>query len=704
MTFFVWILFAVGSILLTVLLPGLFLCCLTGARAKWSTIDAFFMGWVCFFSVSAFMSPWLETSASIAISTRIILALFCFGVLIVLFTKKRQKDLLHYFDPRQRYRGWSSFYSLGFGLLLSLIVVGYLVGHNTGFDDSAHLEYLSRILKDHVFLPDKKITDGWYAARYPYFGLLIGTLAFGIPGGVVFVYYFAGISIFVIFILKIYELIFDLTKNQANALLLVIAAVAILVTQGNDNYLNFCIYPLEMGKLFFMSGLLYLIKGWNRKEITHHFWVGSGLVTMGALIHLNLLITYFFSIPLLVIVFFCFSKGGHNKIKVLCLIVCFPILALPSGLHISNGFLHYGSPISSKKVYEKIEGKVERVERVESTRLKVGRMMKLPAKWTRQGSRKMYYIHRAWIPEFFWLAGLVFLIPHLFFFSRIYLIIGCIALIVILHNFITIVPKQLSVALYRRGTAVMLYDSLRSKIKWNKNITYWTDSYTALYLELLYNVSAKKLTLVEETLAFSPLYNFGRDVLPDRFSKNVQLEDYIVFNGRFWGQEATQIWTNKKTTSMDVSDRIKQLNRGNLFAGLELAKYFIKMLKEQTQLPILVVSPDTILKSRAADQTVEPIEFEKELVDTFKDIAIVKVFRVKKGEQFRIGFKYYGDDVHLINQKLLPGEIPFSVLSYDRDAGFLLEAKQDCDRAVFLFWAEFEQRMGIVQSVSIDFL
>jgi hypothetical protein len=715
------VIWSILSMVIHIWLPGYIILSQFEKNGRWTVSDSFFMGLACLFVVGALAIPFSTSTQSYILIVRSAM-IFIVGIFLVIVIIRRWRFGFPKFGERKFLQQVYGYlleeiqkrvpkYYIFISLSTFMLAFLFVSTHNIGFDDTEHLKYLNDVINKNPFPSFQPLTQRWSAARYPYFGLLLGILSFGITGGVIFIYYFTGCAILINFLLKAFTISLHNSKQYASSIFVFLAIIVVLMYGGSDNYFNYGIYPLQQSKLLFMTGLLFLFHGLRRNGISLDFVIGSALVTLGAVYHLNLVLTYIAVIPFVSCFFFFFTKGKISRLVLVMTLAVFPLITIPSGVNKEIAFLKFEPlPLAKKIEVMKTDEQADEQEPIDEGFIKIfmddlvsvfeqgKRLVSLPLKWIAVGRYNARYISRSYIYEFFLIASLVFICPYLLKSIRITYLIVIISTIIIVYNIITVVPRQLVLSFFRPGTVSMIVDLNGDEWKRRNQSVFWTDEYTALYLQALYGVQAKSLTAYKQLVAFSPLKKFDSNDSIELLSE-LDEGDSLVLNGRYWGQPAVHQWMSKTDESTEtVLEKYSDFSRGNLFLGNIIVRKFVSLVKEQLTIPVLVEDARILNRPRPGWPE-QGFSKDKYQIDKYRDSIFIKIYNVKKNDTVIFYFDYHGDNIKLKKfSGCNKGDLSLIENNSYQTRYFIHE---DCGVLSFYFKVSSKEGLGIVKSVRI---
>jgi len=421
------------------------------------------------------------------------------------------------------------------GLASTLFLAGHVAFHNLGYDDIAHLQYLMSVSEGELFPLYRSIVGGWYGARYPYFGIVIGTLGSGIRAGGFVSYYLIGAMVLTFFVVKVYEEIYRFQGNYKTAVAGAALGAMILHMGGFDSYFNFGLYPLQQSKLIVLTGLLYLLVRPNTTISFTNFTIGTMLVTLGVSYHLNLLLLVPAYLLILALILFLRVPNWRTRTRWLMISLIFPFLVIVGGTFGSNQVIKYQEPFAGAKVPA-----AETSSRVNSPDLQEDQSARI-GEWITKGRDRQLYIQRAYSVEMLLLSGL-FLVSTAIKLSSMSRLLVLLSIGALGFGAITSaqrLPSQALSAIVKSGPIVFVADLLRSGIDIESldKQGVITDPYSSVILRSLGVRSVAEVQPPVIQYLFSPLFtlegvNYG--ILREGFD-----HDKIIFlNTRLWGPMA----------------------------------------------------------------------------------------------------------------------------------------------------------------------
>ena len=421
------------------------------------------------------------------------------------------------------------------GLTSTLFFAGHVAFHNLGYDDIAHLQYLTSVSEGERFPLYRSIVGGWYGARYPYFGIVIGTLGSGMRAGTFLSYYVIGVMVLTFFLVKVYEEIYHFQGNYKTAVAGAALGAMILHIGGIDSYFNFGLYPLQQSKLIVLTGLLYLLVRPNTRISFTNFTIGTMLVTLGVSYHLNLLLLVPPYLLILVLILFLRVSNWRTRARWLVMSLIFPFLVIVGGIVGSNQIIKYQEPFAGATAPA-----TETSSRVNSPDVEKDQSARI-GDWITKGRQAKLYMNRAYGVEILLLSGL-FLVSTAIKLSSISWLLVLLSLGALGFGAITSaqrLPSQALSAMVRSGPIVFVADLLRSGIDieslHKKGVI--TDPYSSAILRSLGVRSVAEVQLPAIQYFFSPLFTLegvGYGILREGFDH----DKIILLNTRLWGPMA----------------------------------------------------------------------------------------------------------------------------------------------------------------------
>jgi hypothetical protein len=517
-----------------IILPGIALAILFARKTRWTLTDAFFSGIVWNLLLALVLTPLLNDSYLISLSTRILGLLLTVSAVLWVYKRRPESALDNFKSSIRQSLSWHHFF-LASGVII--ITSLFVATHNLGFDDVAHLKYTHEASTGTPYPSFRLLVGEWYAARYPLYGVFIGSLSQGVASSSLIIYYLLGLTIVTAFIIKVYEMILAGKQQKSVALATSFITAALLATVGLDNYFNYGIYPLQQAKLMFIIGLIYVIAGWGVLKHYFYYFIGAGLISLSILYHLNLILLYAVSVP--AILLFLYIKKKHHKewLALSFVLLSFPALAVPTALAPESGFLSYREEPDIPSTGDKPKVKPPKPSYWEKLLIKTQKMLN----WVKDGRYKNKYIQRAFSWEVLLIPLLVVLLIRIGLQRRLGLAASIIAAFLIIQQLMMTVPQQLLSSTLRSGTAWMLWDLYRSMpLRQNaQNIA--SDPYTAFYLKLLGNKNIAAIDPEYSLLSFYPFFpETEKRFVPQKGSADTNYR--LLMNGRYWGNQVIQQW------------------------------------------------------------------------------------------------------------------------------------------------------------------
>lgn len=304
---------------LFIILPGYII--LTSFGRKGGILDSFFIGISLYFTFTILIS--IFTNSHTIYRLVYPLVLFISIVIISGLTKwhwvmdlRRCKDCLKSFYSSVDRDRFIYLSILGF---LVIIMIFYRITHNFHYDDTLHLAYLSDYLRSGEIFPHIKsyykvlLEWGDRSFRindYSFFVVLytFPTLFFNVDFTIA--YYLWGDILFIVLLL-----LFDRFVDQFISHSMVIKIIFILsfLSWHHNNPLNSGGYPLDVAKIFFYSGIYYLLRFLGGADIIS-LLLSIVVLNLSWAIHLNLLITLLLLLPLVYLIFYI---GYREKRKLI---------------------------------------------------------------------------------------------------------------------------------------------------------------------------------------------------------------------------------------------------------------------------------------------------------------------------------------------------------------------------------------------------
>jgi len=624
------------------ILPGLIIL-YGSARRQCSISDAFFLGWVINILCGMLLLPFSSTTEILSINVRIAVVVLCLVTLAISLPKQGFISTC---------KGWKKTIAVGFelpkvgiGIVVVVLYSLFAFSHNVGFDDIAHLDYLDKVLNGTVFPVYIDLVKQWQAARYPAFGMIIGVLGSFVKGSGITLYYLLALFLFIHFFIKVYEFVFERNRNVIHALGCTALIGGILVFIISHNYLNYGFYPLGGSKILFLTGILYVLFS----RLPDRSWImlllGGTLLTTSYLHHLNLILLYVFTAPLLIIYLFVTKKTWKEWLLACCL--CFissamivPAMAVPGG-----GIVRY---VKEPPVVVESTGEVKKRKKP-SFFQKITLRVKQLLSWIKKGRYKNVYFERAFSLEMFFVPAIVLLFYYFTFYRLI--VYCCIGWFIVAVGSETVrtVPKQLLVSAYRSGTVWFIADLLRSNIDLRSSKSVYTDGYSAIFLKLLGNKNVHVLEEYSQFIYFNPLIPAKCPIFEHEEVKRDADNGTLLLNGRFWGLKAVSRWKGHKRSHLaEMADSASLFTQNDSLSNLEpLLSGSVKVAKEQLTLPILV-SPR--IGTSYISQTSLLSCFTGDEIRIWRDTAIIPLNGIKRGQKIEVSVDYAGESVAIVAQ------------------------------------------------------
>jgi len=526
------------TLFLQILVPGwAVMRCL---RRSVSLSDAFAAGVLIATTTFLFFSVFFDRIDSISFAYRITLV----GVTII--------SLFRLLSERKNGRYWRSEIALSFCrfpvLLSSITILGvclFVVTHNVGFDDIAHLKYLADIKDETISPVFIEVREGWSVARYPMFGLLVRGLTLDLAGGGFFGYYFFGLGVLLFFLAKVYEVVREATSNSKAGSATYLISLGLLV-DGNfdsylnfglsDNYLNFGLYPLQQAKLIFLTGIVYLVAFARDRDSKVLLFLGGALIATSLIYHFNMLLLA----PLFFVLgagFLFVERKDRRGLLALVMVMVIPVLTATMALRSDGGFVRHYEPVKEVVV------EVDTVKPPKPALLKRVwiRIVSL-ALWFKDGHYQDFYIARVYSPEIVLIPFAVLGTIALGSISILYPISIMFFALTFTFQIVTKIPTQAFSALLQSGPWLIAADFWRSDIELQKeqNI-YSTDAYTGLVLDGLGYSNIVGLDSKQANQIFSPLIGELDINAHNALATEGVIENYsLLINSRYWGSGALE--------------------------------------------------------------------------------------------------------------------------------------------------------------------
>ena len=637
------------TLFLQILVPGwVVMRCF---RRSISLSDAFAAGVLIATTTFLFFSVFFDRIDSISFAYRITLV----GVTII--------SLFRLLSERKSGRYWRSEIALSFCrfpvLLSSITILGvclFVVTHNIGFDDIAHLKYLADIKDETIFPVFIEVREGWSMARYPMFGLLVKGLTLDLAGGGFFGYYFFGLCVLVFFLAKIYEVVSEATANSKSGLTAYFITLGILVN-GNfddyldfglsDNYLNFGLYPLQQAKLIFLMGIVYLIAFIRDCDSKVLLFLGGALIVTSLIYHFNMLLLA----PLALVLgaaFLFMERKDRRGLFTLAMVMVIPVLTVTMALRSDGGFVRHYEPVKEASVEVDV---VKPPEPALLERVWI-RVVDL-ALWFKDGHYKDFYIARVYSPE-------IAVVP-LVVFGTIVLksvwILYPVSIIVFGWAFtfqsVSRVPTQAYSVLLQSGPWLIATDFWRSGIALKKEQKiYLTDAYTALVLNGLGYSTVNGLDSKQASQIFSPLIGEPNINAGDAVAGTAGYSSSsILINSRYWGHGALEKFgIDDRVLAPKVDTSLSRfLNNGQKRGLKSMTASLMPTLREIVNSPLVEVSGEQI--SHYWNKPLRLEISETPNVSYYRDSTVITIPNMLADKNYLLEIRGLGDFFEVMIKK-----------------------------------------------------
>lgn len=628
------------ALFLQVLVPGWIL--LRCFRRNVSLSDAFAVGILIAATAFLFFSIILDGIDSIALAYRVTLI----GVTII--------SLFQLVSERQSGRYWRSEVASTFSrfpIFLSVItVLGaslFVVTHNIGFDDIAHLKYLADIKDETIFPVFIEIREGWSVARYPMFGLLVKGITLDFDGGGFFGYYFFGLGVLVFFLAKVYEVVLEAKPNSKSGSAAYLISLGILIIGSFDNYFNFGLYPLQQAKLIFLTGIVYLVAFARDRDSKVLLFLGGALIATSLIYHFNMLLLA----PLALMLgggFLFMERKNRRGLLALVMVMIIPVLTATMALRSDGGFVRYYEPV--KEVVVEVDTvKPPKPALFERVWIRVVNL----ALWFKDGHYKDFYFARVYSSEIVLIPFAVLGTIALGSVSILYPISIMFFALTFTFQIVTRVPVQAVSALIKSGPWVIAADFWRSDIALKKEQKiYSTDAYTALVLNGLGYSNIVGLDSQKASQIFSPL--FGE---PDINARNavttigVTGNSSLLINSRYWGSRVLDKFGIEDPISVPEIDQSldRFINDGHKREMKSVVMSIVPIVREIVNSPLVEVSGGQI--SHYWDKPLRLEIAETPDILYYRDSAIITIPNLLPEKIYLLDVRGVGDFFEVMIKK-----------------------------------------------------
>jgi len=657
--------FVIVGLVVQVLLPGWLIARLVGRKASLS--DGFATGILAVIFATLAAALLFANIEAISIAARgLLLTVSVLAVWRLLRTGGRVSQEAQAFVRAIKEFPW----------LLSLVIVVvtalFVLSHNLGFDDIAHLDYLSKIKGEVLFPVFIEVREGWFVGRYPLFGLTIRVLSEGIPGGGFYTYYFIGIATLIFLLAKVYDVVRARSESIRTASGFYLLAATILIVASFDNYLNFGLYPLQQAKLLFLFGSVFLIVFLFDRQHIFSLLLSGGLLASSLAYHFNLLLFA----PVVIIAGMCvliIERKRAHSLKALALILVIPLMISSLALRAESGFVRFEEPVR-----EAVE-QIDIVKAPEPSTLElIWTRLKSIAKWVSDGHYRDFYIARVYSLEMLLIPVLVLGGSYLRIIPALYPIGLVLFLIAFGVHAGARLPAQWASAILQGGPWLITTDFLRSGIDVNgsKSSIFYTDVYTALVLNRL---GVSNVVGVDSKIAnqiFSPLILDPSPDIKKSLESGARGRDIrFLVNSRYWGMGVLRKYgVLGELPLLEVDDDIngvfsdaqsRKLDR--IFASL------LPIAKSQIAMPMVDLTRESVEDIGTLSPGVDPNNQSR--VAVYRDSALLKLPALGPGDVAVLKVDGVGDFFEVIIRG--QGERYFKALtrlSGDQEAGELFEA------------------------------
>ena len=563
-----------------------------------------------------------------------------------------------------------------FPWLLSLVIVVatslFILSHNLGFDDIAHLHYLSKIKGEVLFPVFVEVREGWFVGRYPLFGLTIGMLSEGLPGGGFYTYYLIGIATLIFLLAKIYDVVKARSGSIRTASAFFLLATTILIAASFDNYLNFGLYPLQQAKLLFLLGSVFLIVFLFDRQHIFSLVLSGGLLASSLAYHFNLLLFA----PVVIIAGMCvliIERKRARSLKALALILVIPLMIGTLALRPESGFVRFEEPV--REAVEQIE--VVKPPKPSALELVWARLKSI-AKWVSDGHYRDFYIARVYSLEMLLIPVLVLGGSYLRIIPALYPAGLVLFLISFGVHAGARLPAQWASAILQGGPWLIATDFLRSGIDVNgsKSSIFYTDAYTALVLNRLGVSNVVGLDSKVANQIFSPLILDPSPDVKKSLESGAQGHDIrFLVNSRYWGRGVLKKYgVLGELPLLEVDNDINGVFSDAQSRKLDrILASLLPIAKSQIAMPIVELTRESVEDIGTLFQSVDPSNRPR--VAVYRDSALLKLPALGPGDVAVLKVDGVGDffEVMIRGQ----GERYFkalALLSGDQEAGELFEA------------------------------
>lgn len=607
-----------------------------------SLSDAFAAGILIAIMALLFFSFTLDGIDSIALAYRVTL-IGITGTSFLRLTSERQSGC--------QWRSEISSTLSRFPIFLSVItVLGaclFVVTHNVGFDDIAHLKYLADIKGETIFPVFIEIREGWSVARYPMFGLLIKGLTLDFPGGEFFGYYFLGLFVLVFFLAKVYEVVLKAKNNSEAGLTAYFILLGILIIGSFDNYLNFGLYPLQQAKLIFLMGIVYLIAFARDRGSKVFLFLGGALITASLLYHFNMLLLA----PLVLVLgaaFLFMERKDRRGLLALAIVTVIPVLTAITALRSDDSFVRHYEPVKEAVVEVDTFKPPEPAlfEQVWTTVINL-------ALWFKDGHHIDFYIGRVYSSEIALIPLAVFGAIALGSISILYPVSIIFLALTFSFQTVTRVPMQAFSALLQSGPWLIAADFWRFDLALKKEQKiYSTDAYTALVLNGLGYSNINGLDSEKANQIFSPLIGEPNLEARNAFASTAgDASSSLLINSRYWGHGALEKFGIKdRILAPEINQSLNRfINDGQKREMKSMVASMIPIVRAIVNSPFVEVSGE-----QASYYWNKPLRrnlTNSSSVSYYRDSAIITILNMLPDKNFLLDVRGVGDFFEVMIKK-----------------------------------------------------
>jgi len=628
------------TLFLQILVPGwVVMRCF---RRSISLSDAFAAGVLIATTTFLFFSVLFDRIDSIALAYRITLV----GVTII--------SLFRLLSERKSGRYWRSEIALSFCrfpvLLSSITILGsclFVVTHNVGFDDVAHLKYLVDVKDETIFPVFIEVREGWSVARYPLFGLMVKGLTFGLASGGFFGYYFFGLGVLVFFLAKVYDVVLEARPNSKAGSAAYLISLAILIIGSFDNYLNFGFYPLQQAKLIFLTGIVYLIAFARDRDSKVFLLLGGALIAASFVYHFNMLLLA----PLALVLgagFLFVERKDRRGLLALVMVMVIPVLTATMALRSDGGFVRHYEPVKEVVV------EVDTVKPPEPALFEqVWTTVVNLALWFKDGHYKDFYFARVYSSEIVLIPFAVLGTIALGSISILYPVSIMFFALTFTFQTVTRVPTQAVSALIKSGPWVIAADFWRSDIAFKKEQKIFvTDAYTALVLNGLGYSPVNGLDAEKANQIFSPL--IGEPNLNARnafFDIAGDASSSLLINSRYWGSRTLEKFGIEDPILVPEIDQIldRFINNGQKREMTSVVTSIIPIVREIVNSPLVEVSGEQISHYWNKPLRLEISEIPN--VSYYRDSTVITIPNMLSDKNYLLEVRGVGDFFEVMIKK-----------------------------------------------------